>query len=193
MGRGTRLLALAIVVVLVLGTAGPVGAQTTATTGISVTTKNAGAFLVEFAPVDGGYVFVNATGGATFSVSATTGDTATATAMLAWSDSRADGERTEYSIAMSANDLTSTADRPDGNGTYGISAGQITVIRIGDDVLPLPLALDTPRTIFTSGADPAAGDGSLAIAIRLDVPPSSYPTTYTTRLVVQVSFDGNSP
>ncbi len=180
-------------VLIALGAARPTGAQTTAETGVTVTTQNAGSFVVEFAALDGGYAFVNSTGGTIVSVTATTGDTATATVKLAWTDTRADGNRPAYTIAVRATDLTSNVDRLDGNGTYVISAEQLSIIQVGDDALTPPMSLDTPRTIFISGPDPAAGEGSLVIVIQLNIPPSSYPTKYSTTLGVEMSPGGDGP
>jgi hypothetical protein len=45
------------------------------------------------------------------------------------------------------------------------------------------------RTVMDSGPAPSAGTNILEIRLRLDIPPSSYPTTYSTTLHLQVTLN----
>jgi hypothetical protein len=182
-----------VAIIMTLAVASPAGADTTAETSITLTTQNSGEFTIAFAGVEGGYTFVNATGGTSFKVSATKGDTATAFVMLAWTDSRVDEERLGYTISLSASDLKSGVNWPDGNGDYVIPSANLAITRIGNDTLASPMSLDQQRLVFSSGTAPSAGEGTLRIELRLAVPPSSYPTTYTTKLQVQVTHGDGGP
>jgi hypothetical protein len=174
----------------VLGLIAPAGiaAQTMVETGVTVTTLDAGSFSVSFAPVEGGNQFVGAAGSARIPISAIEGATATAIVKLAWSDTRVTDHRSAYTIAIGASDLISDVTRPDGAGVYTIPASNLALIEIGGEPLAAPLALDQPRMVFASAIAPPAGDGELRLLIRLDVPPSSYPTTYKTTLHVDVTL-----
>ncbi|MEA2527975.1 MAG: hypothetical protein QOF73_5202 [Thermomicrobiales bacterium] len=191
--RGCQILGLAVALLLAPGAAKPAGADTTVETSITLTTQNSGEFTIAFADVEGGYTFVNATGGTSFKVSATKGDTATAFVMLAWTDSRVDEQRSGYTIGLSASDLISGVNRPDGNGDYVIPSANLAITRIGNDTLASPMSLDQQRLVFSSGTAPSAGERTLRVELQLAVPPSSYPTTYTTKLQVQVTHGDGGP
>jgi hypothetical protein len=168
-------------------------ADTTATTGIAVTTENTGSFTIAFAGADpdAGYTLVDAAGNTEIPVSAVDGNTAIVRIELAWEDTRADGARLPYTIALGASDLESKITNPAG-GVYAIPAANLSITQIADQTVTSPLPLNVPQIILTSAATPAAGNGSLNLMLRLDIPPSTYPTSYTTTLTVTVAFVGQS-
>jgi hypothetical protein len=186
---GARLFVLLVTLLFAVGSSSRVGADTTAETTITVSTQNAGAFTVAFAELPGGYTFLNETNGTTFTVSAIEGDTATVVIGLTWTDDRADGERAPYSIALGADDLSSTVARPDGQGNYSIPSSLLSIVQIGHEPPAQPTSLDTMHTVIESGTDPQAGTSTLQIQLRLDIPASSYPTTYSTTLHLQVTHN----
>jgi hypothetical protein len=158
-----------------------------------VTTQNVGEFSIGFADLDGGYTFFNEAGGTTLPVSAIEGSVATALVDVTWTDNRADGERAPYSISLGADALTSSIPDLDGTGTYTISSFYLAIVQIDDTSLPQPSTLDVARTVFESGPHPAAGSTSLQIVLRLQIPASSYPTTYSTTLHLQVTHGDPGP
>src|SRR5262249_21889300 len=93
-------IALAVLLVAVVGPALPALADTTATTGITVTTQDVGRLAIAFGQLDDGYVFRNADGSANLSVSAISGDTGTATVRVIWNDTRGDETRLPFRISL---------------------------------------------------------------------------------------------
>ncbi|MEA2585489.1 MAG: hypothetical protein QOF33_3574 [Thermomicrobiales bacterium] len=192
MRRSIGIFSVAASILVALSASRPVAA-TDAETEISVTIENAGGFSIAFAELQGGYTLVNSTGGTTFTISATTGNHATAMVRLAWTDDRIDAERAPYTVNLSALDLTSSVLRPDGAGVFSIPAANLSVISIGGDPLAHPARLDEPRAVYTSAAEPVAGETTLDLTLRLDIPASIYPTTYRTTIKVHVAHGENSP
>jgi hypothetical protein len=164
-------------------------ADTTATTGITVTTENTGSLTIAFADADpdAGYPLVDAAGNAEIPVSAVDGNTATVTIKLVWEDTRADGARPPYTISLSAADLKSTIAKPSG-GVYAIPAANLVITEIGDQTATPPLPLNISQTVLTSPDPPAPGSGSLTLTVQLTIPPSTYPTSYSTTLTATITF-----
>jgi hypothetical protein len=140
-----------------------------------------------------GYVFVGESGGAELGVSAVQGNSATTTVRLAWTDSRLDAERTQFTVKLGAEDLTSDVPRTDGTGNHTISAGNLSIVQIGNVPLAVAASLDQAKIVFVSDANPPAGEGSLEIVLFLNIPPGTYATTYATRLNVEMIVGGGGP
>jgi hypothetical protein len=187
---GLRVLACAAAILIGLGTLHPAGADPTAETGVSVTTEDVGSFTIAFAQLADGYTFANA-GGSQIAISAIEGASATAAIRLSWSDTRAEGERTGYSVQLSAGDLVSSVTQLGSSGVYTIPVGNLRLYQIGNALpLPSPPSLETPQIVFTSAEAPEAGDAELDIVLHLTIPAGMYPTTYTATLLVAVVPDG---
>ena len=178
---------------IALAPAAPALADTTATTGVTVTIEEVGALSVAFAQVGDGYVFRNAAGSAALSVSAVSGDTATATVRIAWSDTRSDATRTPFRLTLQADDLTSTEDAPGLGAPFVIDAGQVTIAAIGGTAATTAMSLDAPQTVFVSADVPTAGEQALDVVLRLEVPAGAFALTYGTTLRLSVAAADGGP
>ena len=165
-------------------------ADTTYETGITVTTTDTGTFSLSFSG-SSEFQFFDSQGSPSVGVSAVQGATAFATVEIQWLDDRVESNRLPYSISIQSTDLTSAVALPDGTGSHSLPAAQLSIIQIGDTVLAQPLSLDHAREVFVSGATPTAGEHALRLILRLDVPPSSFPTTYTAELGLLVTHGEN--
>jgi hypothetical protein len=166
---------------------GRVAADSSATTSVTVSIEDAGSLTVGFAEFEDGYVFRNELGESRLKVSAIEGDIATAVIRVEWLDTRLDATRTPFGVLLSMTDLVSTESAPGNDEPAVISASQVAVIEVNDEVLESPLTLNEPQRIYESPSEPEAGQGSLELKLRLTIPPSSFPLRYQAMFEVQVS------
>lgn len=188
-----RYLGVVIALLLAIGTAAPVFADTTASTGVTVTIHDAGALAISFGTVEDGYTFRNADGSTALSVTAVSGDIATATIRITWTDTRDDETRMPFSITLQADDLGSTTNAPGSDQPFVLSAAQLGIVQIGDLPLVVSSSLDSARTVYSSPAEPVAGEQTLDLVIQLVVPPSTFALTYNTILRIQVATGDGGP
>jgi len=168
----------------------PIAAQTTAETAITVTTEDTGTFAISFSGDGEGFVFFGVAGDEELGVSAIEGTSAVAVVEIEWLDDRLDDRRLPYTISLAASDLESVIPVAGGTGVHRILAENLTIAQIGDEALEPALPLDLSRAFFTSVPNPDAGEYRLRLVLRLDVPASTYPTSYSTSLIVQVTHGG---
>lgn len=163
-------------------------AQTTTETTVTISTEDVGSFSVSFVQLDGGYEFVDEFGANSLSVTALEGDIAFATAKLAWTDTRANGQRLGYTFTLSADDLTSEVESPTGVH-YTIPASNLAIVEIAGQATSHPLPLGQPQTVISVESDPPIGEQEITLKLELMIDPSTYPTTYTTTLRLEVIHD----
>lgn len=178
--RATLLTVVALAMASILAL--PAAAQTTSTTGASVTVVDAGALDVHW--TSEGVTFL--VDGEAPSVTAVEGSTATATFALVVADTRATESRDGYEIRLSADPFTIS-------GTDRVIAPELLSIA---SIAGLPDAhagaeatgstLDTPVTILEVPAGAAAVDTTIEITIAMTIPPGTYPGTFSGGIALEI-------
>jgi hypothetical protein len=174
----TRSIRTAVLAILLLGLAAslaaPVAADTSTTTGGSVTITDAGTLDIHWQG-EGATFLAN---GESPSVTAVDGATVTATFTLVIDDTRAAESRPGYEVRLSADPFTIT-------GTdHLIPAAQLSITDITglpdglDASAALGLPLDAAVTLLTvpAGADPV--NATLAVTITMTIPAGTFPGTF---------------
>jgi hypothetical protein len=174
-----------LLAILLLGLTGvlaaPVTADTTATTGASVTVVDGGSLDVHWANGDVSFL----TDGEAPAVSAVEGTEATATFSLVVADTRITENRAGYEIRLSADPFTIS----DSDQTIPASRLSVTAVAGTPDDIDATGAigktLDGGVTVLSVPAGTTV-DTTLAITITMTIPAGTYPGTFSGSVTIEV-------